>query len=85
MLEHRIIPFQDKLLPEANILTTNENEEPNFLSILMADGLRRRKFSPGANNSAGPVFDKTSIPTRNIINEAPTKGHIFTNVLFYQL
>ena len=41
----------------------------------MADGLRRRKFSPSvSNNGTGPIFDKSSIPTRNIINTAPTKG-----------
>ena len=69
-----LVSLQDKLLPEGNILTTNEDEEPNFLSILMADGLRRRKFSPNPTNSGGPVFDKTSVPTRNVINTAPSKG-----------
>ena len=62
-------------MPEGTPLTTNKDEEPTFLSTLMADGLRRRKFSPSvSNNGNGPVFDKTSIPTRNVVNTAPTKG-----------
>lgn len=68
--------MQDSLLPEGSNLTTNEDEESNFLSILMADGLRRRKFSPNANYG-GAVFDKSSIPTTNIINSAPTKGKLY--------
>ena len=65
------------MIPEGNPITTNEEEEPNFLSTLMADGLRRRKFSPNATSNGGPVFDKTSIPSRNVINTAPTKGKKF--------
>ena len=68
--------MQDSLLPEGNNLTTNVDEESNFLSTLMADGLRRRKFSPNANYG-GAVFDKSSIPTTNIINSAPTKGKFY--------
>ena len=67
------------MLPEESNLTTNSEEESNFLSALMADGLRRRKFSPNTPHlgvSGGPVFDKSSIPTQNIVNTAPTKGNI---------
>ena len=70
-------------MPEGTPLTTNKDEEPTFLSTLMADGLRRRKFSPSAsNNINGPIFDKTSIPTRNVVNAAPTKGILLNRNLF---
>lgn len=70
-------------MPEGTPLTTNKDEEPTFLSTLMADGLRRRKFSPSAsNNINGPIFDKTSIPTRNVVNAAPTKGNLINRNAF---
>ena len=48
----------------------------------MADGLRRRKFSPSPAGNGGPVFDKKSIPTRNVVNTAPTKGNHEYRILY---
>ena len=49
----------------------------------MADGLRRR--NAGSSSQIGPVHDKTTIPTQNVVNYAPTrenqlKLHTLNNV-----
>ena len=49
----------------------------------MADGLRRRNV--GSSGKIGPVHDKTTIPTQNVVNYAPTrenqlKLHTLNNV-----
>lgn len=56
-------------------VTTNPNEEPNFLSQLMSSGPRRRRFNAGGNNGNGvtSVADKTTIPTANIVAEDMTR------------
>ena len=48
-------------------MTTKQDEEPNFLSLLMADGLRRR------NVASGPAHDKSNIPTQNVVSYAPSR------------
>ena len=50
----------------------------------MADGLRRRNVGSSAAQ-IGPVHDKTTIPTQNVVNYAPTrenqlKLHTLNNV-----
>ena len=55
--------LQDKILPRSGYrLTTNPDEEPNYVSLLMADGLRRRNVGSSAAQ-IGPVHDETTIPT----------------------
>ena len=77
--------LQDKILPRSGYrLTTNPDEEPNYVSLLMADGLRRRNVGSSAAQ-IGPVHDKTTIPTQNVVNYAPTrenqlKLHTLNNV-----
>jgi hypothetical protein len=51
-------------------MTTNPDEEPNFVSLLMADGLRRRNV---ASLGLGPVHDKSSVPTQNVVTYAPSR------------
>ena len=61
--------FQEKILPSTGYcrMTSDLDEEPNYLSLLMADGLRRRTI---ANVVA---HDKSSIPTQNVVNYAPSR------------
>ena len=53
-------------------MTTNLEEEPNYVTLLMADGLRRRNVASGSG-SVGPVHDRSTIPSQNIVNYAPTR------------
>ena len=77
--------LQDKILPRSGYrLTTNPDKEPNYVSLLMADGLQRRNVGSSAAQ-IGPVHDKTTIPTQNVVNYAPTrenqlKLHTLNNV-----
>ena len=57
-------------------MTTNPNEEPNFVSILMREGVRRRGVTRTNSASQQP-------PTRNIVTQEPTremqlKNHVVT-------
>ena len=63
--------FQDKILPRTGIcrMTSDPDEEPNFVSLLMADGLRRRTVSNVI------AHDKSSIPTQNVVNYAPSRDN----------
>lgn len=76
--------LQDKILPPNGFrMTTNPDEEANYVSLLMADGLRRRNV--GSITQLGPIHDKTTIPTHNVVNYAPTrenqlKFHTLNNV-----
>ena len=54
-------------------MTTNAEEEPNYVALLMADGLRRRNVSVVPNS--GPVHDKSTIPTQNVVHYAPSRDH----------
>ena len=56
-------------------MTTNPDEEPNYVSLLMADGLRRRQV----NSGLGPVHDKSTIPTQNIVSYAPSRENQLKN------
>ena len=66
--------FQEKILPRNGYrMTTDPDEEPNFVSLLMADGLRRRNTGNGGGSSqntiqSGPAHDKSTVPTQNIVN-----------------
>ena len=37
-------------------MTTDSEEEPNFVSLLMADGLRRRTISTLVNDTATEIW-----------------------------
>ena len=72
--------FQEKILPRNGYrMTTDPDEEPNFVSLLMADGLRRRNTGSGGGGSSqntiqsGPAHDKSTVPTQNIVNYVPTR------------
>ena len=57
-------------------MTTNPNEEPNIVSILMREGVRRRGVTRPSSASSPP-------PTRNIVTTEPTremqlKNHVVT-------
>lgn len=77
--------MQEKILPRSGYrMTSNPEEEPNYVSLLMADGLRRRN-NAGSSTTLGPVHDKSTIPTQNVVNYAPTrenqlKQHTLNNV-----
>ncbi len=65
-------------------MTTNPEEEQNYVTLLMADGLRRRNVGSVAAPT-GPVHDRSTIPTQNVVNYAPTrenqlKWHTLNNV-----
>ena len=51
--------------------TTDPKEEPNLLSQMMSDGLKRRRIL-GDHNQGESVTDKTTIPTSNIVVEDPS-------------
>ena len=62
---------------EENV-TTNPEEEPSFLSLMMREGMRRRGAAMRPVSSA-----PASIPTRNIVTHEPTrelqlKNHIIS-------